>query len=157
MRSKFVLACVLASLVLGFGWQAAAVAGGNGHGNDNGNGHGKYGPHGPVITTSSSVVYAGSSLTVNCKNFASHESVFFKLYSDRVFLGQTRTNGNGSCSIYVTIPSNTKPGEHTIVATGSTGDSASTEITVLVKHHKDYGKRDYGKNGDYQPWINSFV
>jgi hypothetical protein len=58
------------------------------------NGDGRYGPHDPVMTTRSSVVYAGSSVTVNRKNVASHGSVFFKLYSDRVFLGQMRTNGN---------------------------------------------------------------
>jgi len=89
-----------------------------------------------VITTSSSITDPGDSLTVNCENFAPHEKIIVTLDSHPVFLGKTTSNGNGSCSIRVTIPSNTKPGEHTIVATGATGDSASTQITVVIPHRR---------------------
>jgi len=90
--------------------------------------------HPPAITASSSITDPGDSLTVNCKNFAPNEKISFTLDSHPVFLGKTTSNGNGSCSIQVTIPSNTEGGEHTIVATGKTGDSASTEITVVIPH-----------------------
>ena len=135
MRRKFILVCVTASLAIGLGWQATALAGGN----DNyGNHYGRYGPHAPVITTSSSITDPGDSLTVNCKNFAPNEKITFTLDSHPVFLGQTTSNGKGSCSIEVTIPYNTKAGEHTIIATGKTGDSASTEILVVVPRHRQY-------------------
>ena len=106
------------------------------------NSYGSYGyghRHPPVITTSS-ITDPGDSLTVNCENFASNEKIIFTLDSHPVFLGKTTSNRNGSCSIRVTIPSNTKPGEHTIVATGATGDSASTEINVVIpyRHYQQY-------------------
>jgi len=139
MQRKFLLVCVTATLAIGLGWQASAFAGGNDH-------HHGYGPHGPMITASSSVTDPGDSLTVNCKNFAPNEKITFTLDSHPVFLGQTTSNGNGSCFITVTIPSNTKAGEHTIVATGATGDSASTEIIVVIPRHRQY--EDYGGYGD---------
>ena len=65
--------CVIACLAVGVGWQATASAGGD---------HpGRYGPHGPVITTSSSTADPGDSLTVNCKNFAPNEKITFTLHS----------------------------------------------------------------------------
>ena len=111
--------------------------------NADGYGQGSYGffgyghRHPPVITTSSSFTHPGGSVTVYCENFAPYESITVALHSHPVFLGRTFSNGNGSCSIWVTIPSNTRPGEYTIVATGASGDSASTEITVIVyqSHH----------------------
>ena len=139
MRRSFWVASAIMGLVIGLGWQASAFAGGNDH-------HHGYGPHGPAISASSSVVDPGDSLTVSCKNFASNEKITFTLDSHPVFLGKTTSNGNGSCFISVTIPSNTKAGEHTIVATGATGDSASTEITVVVPRHRHY--EDYGGYSD---------
>jgi len=115
---------------------SASGANAGGYGSDGGFGYGH--KHHPAITTSSSITDPGDSLTVNCKNFAPNEKIFFTLDSHPVFLGKTTSNGNGSCSVQVTIPSNTEGGEHTIVATGKTGDSASTEITVVIPnryHH----------------------
>jgi hypothetical protein len=42
---------------------------------------------------------------------------------------------------------------HTIIATGATGDSASTEITVVIKHHRDH---NHGSNGGNRPWWDIF-
>jgi len=137
MRRRIMVICIIACLAVGVGWQATASAGGD---------HpGRYGPHGQVITTSSSTTDPGDSLTVNCKNFAPNEKITFTLHSGGAFLGKTYSNRNGSCSIEVTIPSDTTAGVHTIVATGATGDSASTEITVVIKHHKhhDSGNRPW--------------
>jgi hypothetical protein len=133
MRRRFVVIFVIATLAIGLGWQATASA----H-----DPHGKYGPHGPMITTSSSTVDPGDSLTVSCRNFAPNESVVITL--DGVFVGKTHTNRHGSCSIKVTVPKNTKPGVYTIVATGKTGDTASTAITVLKprhNHHHEHSRR----------------
>ncbi len=142
MKRKFFVICVIASLMVGLGWQARAVA--------NGDHDGRYGPHGPVVTTNSSTTDPGDSLEVNCKNFAPNEKITFTLHSGGVFLGKTSSNRNGSCSIHVTIPSDTTAGIHTIVATGATGDSASTEITVVIEHHKHH--HDSGN----RPWWDIF-
>ncbi len=54
------------------------------------------------------------------------------LFSNGVPVGSTSSNPTGSFSTSITIPSDTIPGEHTIVATGGTGDSASTGINVVI-------------------------
>lgn len=132
---------IVAVLVLAGGLTTAFVsasgANADGYGNNSGGNFGYGHRHHPEITTSSSTIDPGDSLTANCENFAPHEKIIFTLDSHPVFLGKTTSDGNGSCFIRVTIPSNTEPGEHTIVATGETGDSASTEITVVIprQHH----------------------
>lgn len=136
MRRRTLVMFVIATLAVGLGWQATASAGG-------GYGHKPYGPHAPYITTSSSTVDPGNSLTINCRNFAPHELVVFKV--DGVVIGKTYTDKRGSCSIKATVPKNTTPGSYTIVATGSTGDSASTGITVKKPHH-DHGHNSNGHN-----------
>lgn len=124
MRLKFLVACAIASLVIGTGWGASAFA---------------YGPNAPYVTVNSSIVDPGQSLTVDCGNFAPHESIIITLSNNHsVFLGKTYTNRKGSCSLTVTIPSNTTPGTYTIVATGKSGDTASTDITVVVPKHQHH-------------------
>jgi hypothetical protein len=130
---------IVAVLVLAGGLTTAFVSasGANadqsGHSSDGNFGYGHR--HHPMITTSSSTTDPGGSLSVNCQNFAPNEKITLTLHSGGVFLGKTHSNKNGSCSIEVIIPSDTTAGVHTIVATGATGDSASTEITVVIKHH----------------------
>lgn len=132
MKRRFMVMCVIASLAVGLGWQATASA------------HEKhYGPNGAVITTSSSTVDPGHSVTVNCRNFAPNESITLTL--NGVFLGKTHSDNHGSCSIRVTIPSNTTGGVHTILATGATGDSASTQITVVIPHPKHHRQSSHHK------------
>ena len=80
MRRRTLVMFVIATLAVGLGWQATASAG-NGYGNDPG--HKPYGPHAPYITTSSSTVDPGDSITINCRNFAPHELVVFKVDGGR--------------------------------------------------------------------------
>ncbi|GEM_PF-6348206 len=83
----------------------------------------------PVVTTSSSPG-PGGSLTVTGNNFRAGEEITVELYSDPVAVGQTNADSTGSFSIVVTIPTDVTPGSHSIVANGSSGDSANTAIVV---------------------------
>jgi hypothetical protein len=67
---------------------------------------------------------------VTGSNFVPNEGITLTLYSTPVTLATTTATATGTFSVTVTIPSDTVPGAHTIVATGSTGDSATTAITV---------------------------
>jgi hypothetical protein len=121
MRRRVIAACATASLVIGLGWQVSAFA------------RPLEGPHAAVITTSSGISTPGGSLTVNGQNFAADETILLTLFSHAVPIGATSSNGIGSFSTSVTIPPGTTLGEHTIVATGGTGDSAATGIDVVIK------------------------
>lgn len=120
MRRRVLVACATASLVVGLGWQVSAFA------------RPLEGPRAAFITTSSGISAPGGTLMVDGQNFAPGESILLTLFSDAVPLGGTSSNGTGSFSTSVTIPPGTTPGEHTIVATGATGDSATTGINVLI-------------------------
>lgn len=120
MRLRVIVACATASLVIGMGSQVSAFA------------RPLEGPRAPFITTSSSISAPGGSLTVNGQSFASDESILLTLFSHTVPIGSMSTNGTGSFSTSVTIPPGTTPGDHTIVATGATGDSAATGIKVVI-------------------------
>ncbi len=120
MRRRLIVACATASLVIGLGWQVSAFA------------RPLEGPRAAFITTSSGISAPGGSLTVNGQNFAPGETILLTLFSHGVPIGGTSSNGIGSFSTSVTIPSGTTPGEHTIVATGATGDSANTGIDVVI-------------------------
>jgi len=117
MRRRLIVACAVASLGLGLGWQVSAFA---------------YAPLAAAIATSSAISSPGGTLTVNGQNFAAHESILLTLFSHAVSLGATASNGSGSFSTSVTLPPDTTPGQHTIIATGATGDSAATTINVMI-------------------------
>lgn len=72
----------------------------------------------PAVTTNTSVTSPGCSLAVYCENSAPRERTSLTLYSDVVNLSRTTSDDNGSCFTFVTIPSNTRAGVHTIVAKG---------------------------------------
>ena len=141
MRRRLIVACATTGLVVGLGWPVSAFAnsssgqgqggqGQGGQGNGHGNGGGKYGPHGPWFTESSSRTHPGGCLWVDGGSFSSNESIALMLYNQQVTLGSTRSDGNGSFSMKVCIPSSTKSGDYTIVPHGASGDSAATGITV---------------------------
>jgi hypothetical protein len=113
MRRSLIVACAAASLVVGLGWQVAAVA------------RPLEGPHAAAISTSASFVSPGGSLTVFGQNFVHDESILLTLES-------TNSNGNGSFTTQITIPLDASLGEHSIVATGATGDSAATGINLVA-------------------------
>jgi len=90
-----------------------------------------YGPNAPSVTTNTSSVGSGGSLTVTGSSFVPGETITLDLHSTPVTLGTTAADGTGAFSATVTIPSGTAPGGHTIVVTGASGDSASTAITLV--------------------------
>lgn len=113
MRGKLAFVAVVA--VLGLGVATPAFA---------------YGPNAAVITTSTSVAGPGGSLTVFGSSFVPGETITLVLHSTPVTLGTTTADASGSFSTNVTIPSDTPPGAHKLIATGSSGDSSTTALTV---------------------------
>lgn len=116
MRRKLGFCVAIACFGLSFGWAVPAFAYPAGVG--------------PTLSTNTSTVGPGGSLLVTGSNFVPYEGITLTLHSTPVTLATTTANGSGSFSVTVTIPSDTAPGTHTILATGATGDSASTIIVV---------------------------
>jgi hypothetical protein len=88
---------------------------------------------GPTISTSTSTVPQGGSLTVFGDNFSPNSDAVLSLHSTPVGLGTVHTDSNGQFSAQVTVPSTTSPGTHTIEALDMpTGDIASATITVTA-------------------------
>jgi hypothetical protein len=91
-----------------------------------------YGPGATTISTNISTVGAGGSLIVTGSGFQPGETITLVLHSTPVTLGTTPADSQGSFSTTVTIPADTTPGNHTIIATGNTsGSTASTSIVVV--------------------------
>jgi hypothetical protein len=83
----------------------------------------------PTLSVTIQSVRAGGSTGVNGACFARNVDITLTLFSDPVVLGTVRTDGIGSFSKVITIPSNTPVGNHTLTASGS-GQAAS--ITLVV-------------------------
>lgn len=116
MRRKLGMGVVIIGLGMTLAWAAPAFA---------------YGPGGvPNLTSSTSTTAPGGSLLVSGANFVPNEGITITLHSTPVTLATTTADPSGSFSVTVTIPSNTTPGTHTILATGATGDSSSTTLVV---------------------------
>src|ERR1700728_47392 len=115
MKSKLAFISVVALLGLGFATPAFA-----------------YGPNGaPVLGTSTGTVPPGGSLTVDGNNFTPGAAVTIVLHSSPVVVGGATVSPTESFSVGVSIPSDTPPGSHTIIASDADGDSASTGLTVI--------------------------
>ena len=85
----------------------------------------------PSITGSAAEVEAGTSVEVSLAGFAGDTEVALELHSDPVSLGSVVTDASGAAVTTVTIPADTAPGAHSIVAVA--GDaSASFDLTVLA-------------------------
>ena len=89
-----------------------------------------YGPNAPTVYTSVSAIGPGGTLTVSGSNFTPNVTVTITLHSDPVVLGTTTSNGSGAYFLVMTIPSDTVPGTHTIIASDAQGDTASTLLVV---------------------------
>lgn len=90
-----------------------------------------YTPNATAITAASGCSVPGGSLTVNGTNFEPNESVTLSLNGTTI--GVTTTNQMSSFSTVATIPVRTTPGtSYTIIATGASGDSASTAVMVAI-------------------------
>jgi hypothetical protein len=115
VRRKVAFIAVVAGLALGLGPAAPAFA---------------YGPNAPAIQANTSSTTPGGSVDVTGSGFCLNCTITLTLHSNPVTLGTTTSDGNGSFSTSVSIPSGTEPGSHAIVATDPDGDSASTAILV---------------------------
>lgn len=115
MRRRLALVGSALGLALSIGFASPAAA---------------YGPSGTTLATNTSSIGPGGSLIVHGSGFVPNEEITLTLQSAPVILATTTADATGSFSTTVTIPSTTDPGAHTIVATGATGDSATTSITV---------------------------
>jgi hypothetical protein len=112
---KLKLAFIAAVSVLGLAFATPAFA---------------YGPNAPTVTSSASSVGTGGSLTVSGTGFVPDSSIMVTLHSSPVTLAVTTADPTGAFSVGVTIPSDTTPGTHAIIATDPSGDSASTTLVV---------------------------
>ena len=114
MKAKFAL--IVAVGCLGLAFAAPAFA---------------YGPNAATVGASTSSVGPGGSLTVTGNNFGPGDTVTVVLHSAPVTLATTTADGSGTFSVVVTIPSDTAPGLHQIVASDTDGDSTSTSLLVV--------------------------
>jgi hypothetical protein len=89
-----------------------------------------YGPNAATVSSSTSSTGPGGSLTVSGSHFVPGGSITIVLHSTPVTLATTTADPTGSFSVSVTIPSDTVPGAHEIIASDTSGDSASTDLTV---------------------------
>jgi hypothetical protein len=152
MKRRWIVASASVALVVGLGWPVSAFANAGGgqsshgdkhhgdkhhgdkhHGDEGDEGHnggGDYGPHGPETSESSSSTHPGGCVSVDGRNYSPNESITLTLGNQPVPLGWTHTDGSGSFSKNVCIPSKTISGDYTIVPSGAAGDSSTTGISV---------------------------
>lgn len=92
-----------------------------------------YGPAGaPVVTSGSSTVAPGGSITCGAANFEPNETVSLVAHSTPVSLGTVKANAAGAWTASLTIPASLGAGAHQIVATGqSSGEKAVFNFTVV--------------------------
>ena len=87
----------------------------------------------PQISVADTTVEQGATDVVNGVNFTPNSSVVLSLHSATVDLGTVTSDGSGSFSATITIPSDTALGAHTIEALDTpTGDVATAAITVVA-------------------------
>lgn len=85
----------------------------------------------PTLVLSTRSIQAGGTLGLTGAGFAPGETVRIELQSDPVLLNSVEADGNGAFQSTVTIPSDTPPGPHDIVAVGTVSDDeARVAITV---------------------------
>jgi hypothetical protein len=122
MKRSLMTVATVVGLGFTYGWSTAAYA--------------VYDPSAVGITTTSGCSAPGGFLTVDGINFEPSESITLTLRGTQATLGTPTASSAsspspGTFSTKVTIPSDTKQGaSYTIVATGVSGDSASTVITI---------------------------
>lgn len=87
----------------------------------------------PTLALSTRAVSAGGTLGLTGSGFAPGETIRVELQSDPVILGTVQADGDGAFHTTVTIPRDTPPGPHDVVAIGSVSDDeVRVAITVLV-------------------------
>ncbi|HEX6394251.1 MAG TPA: LPXTG cell wall anchor domain-containing protein [Acidimicrobiales bacterium] len=91
-----------------------------------------YGPTActPSVSTGSSSVAAGGSITVSVTGSCTSDTFTAVLHSTSATLGTLTTGTNGTGSATFTVPSNLTSGTHTLTVSDPNGNSASTTVTV---------------------------
>jgi hypothetical protein len=84
-----------------------------------------------TLTVSTTVPFAGETITVGGTNFVAHESLTIELNSAPIVLAHVTTSASGSFSTPVTLPSGVT-GTHTISVAGDTSSCPSSPITITI-------------------------
>ncbi len=89
---------------------------------------------GPPLTLSQDTANAGDSVTIQASGWQPSAPVDIYLHSEPILIGTLTADANGDINGAVTIPADTQPGFHTLVALGldSTGGpmGSSADITI---------------------------
>jgi hypothetical protein len=79
------------------------------------------------------VIYApGATFNITIEGFSGNENFSLTLFSTPQSLGTYTTDANGSATVSVTLPTDLDPGNHSIVANGANGETASFAFTVVA-------------------------
>jgi hypothetical protein len=84
-----------------------------------------------TLSISSSIVEQGASLVVSGSNYVGNESITGTVFSAPLSLGTQMSTASGTFS-YTFSTATLSLGSHHVVASGSTGDSASVAFTVVA-------------------------
>lgn len=85
----------------------------------------------PIVMLSDATLSAGDSISITVSGFDAGVDVALELHSTPVSLGSITTDADGSGTVDVTIPADSAPGEHEIVAAG--GDlTASAALSIIA-------------------------
>jgi hypothetical protein len=87
-------------------------------------------PNIPTVSTSQSTVDPCGVISITAAAYQPNEQVTLTLDNTSTVLGTATTDANGNLSTTVKIPTGTSDGPHTVVATGTSGDSSTTAIDV---------------------------
>lgn len=83
----------------------------------------------PVVTPAKQQIVAGQQMNVSVSGFVPGSQVRIELHSTPVLLATVTTDVNGTATAAVTIPADTAPGVHTILATDG---ALSAEVTIEI-------------------------
>lgn len=97
-------------------------------------GHDPYPPAAPACSVAPGTVVQGGTTTVTWVGGAPNTEVTATLFSHSVVLGSVTTDEDGSVTAEATIPSDTKPGAHTIQLTGldAAGNPSECNLAITV-------------------------
>jgi hypothetical protein len=92
-----------------------------------------YPPNQTGVQLSQSTAVVGATLQVTGEGFAPHSVVIITLQSTPVRLATVNTDGQGGFSVSVTIPADTSPGVHEIVATGTCSGNLNQSLGLSAQ------------------------
>jgi hypothetical protein len=85
----------------------------------------------PTLSLNKSVEHEGGNVIANGAHYAPNELVTLTLHSTVSTLGTAQTDASGSFSVRLALTPGVT-GQHTIVGTGATGDSASASLLITA-------------------------